>query len=271
MRRSIITALAAALLSTTAFAADMPTKAAKYNPFVFPSDSGWYWDMAVKGGAEQDSASGSILGTSLVSGNVNALGAGVGGSIGYMKALGAGPGGVNAVAFESSLYYQNVTGSASATSAPGGVGVSVPASFASRWSADQVVKVFGFNPFSYLGTLGLNISMPTFTPPTVSGISLAAAGRGYWMAGIEEWGISGQFFNTNSGVTVGVAALVGGGLMTPIIDTTGKPTGAVLDTGCDAVFADKGLQVSGLFAPGQPVVGSLTSGRKYECFTKIAF
>jgi hypothetical protein len=268
MRRILVSAAIVAALVSAAAAADVPTlKAPANNLLTFPfTGDGFYWGFAAKGGAEQNSASGSLLGTSLVTGNVNAMGAGVGGDIGYMRGMGVG----KAIAFENTVYYQNVTGAGSATTG-GGVAVSVPASFASRWSADQVVKVFGWNPLDVLSNINIGITFPTFTFPTVPGIKLAATSHGYWEAGIEEWGISGQFFTANSGVSIGVAAKLGAGIMNQIVDSTGKLTGGVLDVGCDVVFADKGLQASGLFAPGSPVVATLTSGRKYECATKIDF
>ena len=48
-------------------------------------------------------------------------------------------------------------------------------------------------------------------------------------------------------------------------------TRSVLDVGAQVVFADKGLSVSGLFAPGAPVAATLTSGRKYEVYAKVLF
>jgi hypothetical protein len=148
----------------------------------------------------------------------------------------------------------------------------VPASFGSRWSADQVVKVFGFDPFTLLGNLGFG-QFPTLpTPPTLSNIPILPTGHRYWMAGIEEWGIRGNLL-TAPGADVGAAFLLGAGTMNQIVDTTGKLTGAVLDTGAQVVFADKGVGISGLFAQGGggPIFGSLTSGRKYEIFGKLHF
>lgn len=265
------TLIAAAVLATLAFsvpaqAADMPVlKAQKSNLLVFPyTSSGMYWGIAVKGGVEQDSASGSFLGTALVTGNSNALGGGIGGTFGYMHGMGD-----KWVAFEGTAYYQNIAGAATAVNATGTLAGN--ASFASRWSAEQVVKIGGWNPFSWIGNFG-GFQFPTLpTPPTVPGINIIGSGHTYIMAGVEEWGISGQFFQANSGVTVGVAALVGAGIMNQIVDAKGALTGAVLDVGAQVVFADKGFQASGLFAPGAPVVSSLTSGRKYEVYAKIDF
>ena len=98
-----------------------------------------------------------------------------------------------------------------------------------------------------------------------------ATGHTYIMAGVEEWGISGQFFMANSGVTIGVAPLIGAGILNQIVDTTGKLTGAVLDTGAQVVFADKGFSASGLFALGVPGVSQMSSGRKYEVYAKVLF
>ncbi len=270
--RNTIKFLAGILLATTAFAsaqaADMPLKAMKNNLLAFPyTGDGFYWGIATKAGIEQDSASGTFLATSLVTGTVNAAGGGVGGTLGYMHGMGD-----KWLAFEGTTYWQNISASSSAvTASVGGVSAAVNASFASRWSADQVVKIGGWNPFSWLGNFG-GFTFPTLpTPPTVPGITIIAGGHTYLMAGVEEWGISGQFFTVGSGVTVGVAPLVGAGIMNQIVDSKGALTGAVLDTGAQVVFADKGFQASGLFAPGQPTVGALNSGRKYEVYAKVLF
>ncbi len=260
--------LLAPLFSGVTLAADMkvfPVKAQRSNLLVFPYvGDGMYWGIATKGGVEQDSASGSFLGTALISGNSNALGGGVGGTLGYMHGMGD-----RWVAFEGSAYYQNIAGVATAANAGGTFASNI--SFASRWSSDQVVKIGGWNPFAWLGSFG-GFQFPTLpAPPTVPGISIVASGHPYIMAGVEEWGISGQFFTANSGVTMGVAGLVGAGIMNQIVDANGKLTGAVLDVGAQVVFADKGLSVSGLFAPGAPVAAALTSGRKYEVYAKVLF
>ncbi len=269
--KSMISTSAAALLAAMAFcgcatAADLHLKApAKGNLLVFPyTGDGMYWGIATKGGVEQDSASGSFLGNALVTGNSNALGGGVGGTLGYMHGMGD-----KWMAFEGSAYYQNIAGAAMAANASGTLATN--ASFASRWSSDQVVKIGGWNPFAWLGNFG-GFQFPTLpTPPSVPGINIIAGGHTYIMAGIEEWGISGQFFTASSSVEIGVAALVGAGIMNQIVDANGKLTGAVLDVGAQVVFADKGLAVSGLFTPIAPVVGALNSGRKYEVFAKVDF
>jgi hypothetical protein len=272
MRKMILATAMSSLVLSAAFAADVTppvyTKAQKSNLLTFPyNGDGFYWGIATKMGVEQDSASGQIGGIALATGNMNATGGGIGGTLGYMHGMGD-----KWVAFEGSLYYQNVTaGGQAVTPLAGGVNALVPASFASRWSSDQVVKIGGWNPFSWLGNLG-GFTFPTLpTPPSVPGITIVGTGHTYIMAGIEEWGISGQFFNQNSGVDVGVAALLGAGVMNQIVDSTGKLTGAVLDVGADVVFADKGLSVAGLFVPGTPVVSQLNSGRKYEAYAKVDF
>jgi hypothetical protein len=258
----------AALLATTAAcgvasAADLAVKAPKSNLLVFPyNGDGLYWGIATKAGVEQDSASGNFLGSALLSGSANATGGGIGGTLGYMHGMGT-----MWAAFEGNLYYTNITASISAAD---GV-ASVPASMATRWSADEVVKIGGWNPFSWLGNFG-GFTFPTLpSPPTVSGISILSTGHPYIMAGMAEWGVSGQFFMVNSGVTVGFAPLVGAGIINQIVDSTGKLTGAVLDTGAQVIFADKGFSASGLFAPGTPVLSQMSSGRKYEVYAKVDF
>jgi hypothetical protein len=261
------------LLLATALSACSPAMAADLMlrkapaAVAFPySGSGWYFGVGTKGGVDQVSNSGTALfATSLVGSGLNALGAGVGGDIGYFKTF--GPGGVvQWAAFEASAYYQNITASTTATNGA----AAVPVSYASRWSADQVVKLGGFNLLTYLPNLG--ISFPALPPlPTVGGLNTLQPGLTYVSFGLEEFGVDGQFF-TASGSTIGVAPLVGAGVFSEILDTTGKPTGNVLDVGAQVVFADKGLGISNAFSSsGAPVFGTLSVGRKYEVYAKIDF
>lgn len=269
--RKLLLAAALLVVATSAFAADLatlPVKATpRANPLVFPyTGSGIYWGVATKMGVEQDSASANILGVALATGTVNASGAGIGGTLGYMHGMGN-----MWVAVEGNVYYQNVTGSGQAATAPvGGVSMSVPATFASRWSADQVVKVGGWNPLSILTNFG--ITFPTLpAPPSLPNITVLPNGHTYLMAGVEEWGIDGQFF-TAGGTTMGIAALVGTGIMSQVQDQSGKLTGAVLDVGAQVVFADKGLEITNAFGAGGPPVLSTSSwGRKYEGYAKVLF
>jgi hypothetical protein len=263
-----VSILAVAAIATSAQAADMLVKAPASNLLAFPyNGSGPYWGFASKGGVEQDSASGTFLASSLATGNANALGGSLGLTFGYMRSMGVNASGsAQAVAFEGNGYWSNVTASAPAVGANGTV---APASFATRWSADQVVKVYGFNPLALIGNLGFG-GFPTLpTAPTIPGITILPNGHPYLMAGIEEWGFNAGFAGASSN-GVGIAALVGAGVMNQIVDTTGKLTGGVLDVGAQVVFADKGVGITG-FGAGAPVFGSLTSGRKYEVFGKILF
>lgn len=267
--RKIFLMIALLGLAMPAHAADMPLKApAANNLTVFPyNTSGIYWGFATKVAVEQSNVSSGgnpLFATSLATGNLNAAGGGVGGTVGYMKGFGD-----KWMAFETSLYYQNITASAPAVSASG---ASVNASVASRWSAEQVIKIGGFNPLSYLSNLGFQF--PTLpTQPTVPGITLLAGGHPYLMVGAEEFGITGTFF-TAGGTTWGIAPLVGAGILNQIVDSTGKLTGGVLDTGAQVVFGDKGAQISGLFStPSTPAAfgANASMGTKYEAFAKLDF
>jgi hypothetical protein len=258
------------LLATTllfplaAQAADLTLKA-KSTAYPYAS-SGCYFGVAVKGGVDQVNASGSALfATSLATGGLNAAGAGVGGDVGCIHYYGP-QSTIQWVGFEASVYYQNVTASAMAA-APG---AGVQASYASRWSADQTIKLGGFNPVAWLPNLG--ISFPTLpAPPTISGINILSPGLAYFSIGVEEFGVDGQFF-TAGGSTIGIAPLVGLGVINPILDSTGKLTGNVLDTGAQVVFADKALGLTNAFGTnGAPTLGSLSVGRKYEVYAKIQF
>lgn len=265
-----LAAIASAALLGPAGAADLPVlnKAAP-KALAFPyQGSGFYFGIDTKGGVQNASNSGTILGSAF-SGSLTASGASVGGDLGWMHGMG------NAwVALEASLYYSNITGGGTAvTPIAGGVSAAVPVSYASRWSSDQVIKVGGLtNILSWLPNIGINFpALPT--PPAIPGIpTIPNNAHPYVMAGIEEFGISGNFF-TAGGTEVGVAPLVGAGILNQIADTNGQPTGAVLDVFGQVVFGNRGLDVAGLFKAGgpTPVVGTLNIGNKYEAGAKIHF
>jgi hypothetical protein len=245
----------ALLWSGVAMAADMPVKALSVAPPTYPYDgSGFYFGANVMAGIQQTTVAGNpTLVTSLANGNLNAAGGAVGGTIGYTRG--------NATwwwAIEDSLDYQNIT--ASATTAV------VPASAASRWSNETVVRVHGFNPLQYLPNLGITFpSFPTQLPVVPAGIAVGAA-QLYIGGGVKEWGITGNFVG-NGTSTYGVGGLIQAGSIAQIIDATGKPTGAALDLGAEVVFASKALLVTA--GPGGPALGTLTSGNQYWAYTKV--
>ena len=122
------------LASTSAFAADVLTKAPpSVSPFV-SYGSGFYWGVGTYAGVAQSNVSGNnLLATSLVSGNLDAAGAGVDVALGYMKGSTATLGFGNWYRFEAEVAYQNIQG-----------GVSVPgnsASINSHWSATQEADI----------------------------------------------------------------------------------------------------------------------------------
>jgi hypothetical protein len=264
--------IAALVLSTAivapACAADLVVKAPQSKAFPYAS-TGCYFGIAIKGGVDQVNASGNALfATSLASGSLTAAGGGVGGDVGCIHYYGPGSS-IQWIGYEATAYYQNITAAAPAVNGAG-VAVALPASYASRWSADATVKFGGFNPLSWLPNLGITFpGLPA--PPTLPGISVLSPGLMYFAAGVEAFGVEGQFF-TAGGSTVGIAPLVGAGIFNQILDAKGVPTGYVLDTGAQIVFADKALGVSNAFGTaGGPTIGSLSVGRKYEVYAKINF
>jgi hypothetical protein len=208
--------------------------AVKARPIAYPyMGSGCYFGVNAEGGAAQSNVSGNgLFLTGLASGNMIAAGGSVGGSVGCIYGNGT-----NWVAVQGNLNYQNITG---AVEAPGGsFGVS------SKWQASQVVKFGGFPALlSWLPNLGLNF--PVLAPPANAPVGLnivTLTSQPYVMVGAQEFDNSG-WFQAQSGHSVGVAPLVGAGVINQITDTSGKPSGAVLDTYAKVVFAGKGFTIN---------------------------
>lgn len=240
-----ILALAALLVASSALAADIPVKAPRFD---YPLDSaGWYIGVEAGASVAKAKVQGGLFANNLVSGNLNAAGGYVGGCIGYIRG--------NIVswwAVQGCGDWQNIT-----ASAPG-----VAASVGSRWDSTIEARVGGkHNPVSYLldalQNLGLNgLSFPTFTPVAPSNISVANAPRTYFAGGVDFKGIDGQFFQVG-GTTVAISPMIKTGAIWQVLNSSGQPTGGVVDTFAKVAFMSKGVQVSNVFGTG----GGLTAAR----------
>lgn len=255
MRKQLILAAALAAFASPAIAADLPIPAKSAFNLAYPysGGSGFYFGVNTMAGIADASANSTIL-----SGTMNAAGAAVGGTAGWTTGNQS-----LWLAIEASGDYQNVT--ATATNAA--------ASVASCWSSEQVVKLGGSAPLQYLAALApLGINFPTFSLPAVpSGISVAASPHPYIMGGVKEFGISGGF-GVAGGSTVGVAPLLGAGMIYQIVDKSGTPTRMALDLGAEAVFANKGLGFANVFGTGGPVTpATISMGNQFFAYAKVLF
>lgn len=230
--------------------------------YPYTGGSGFYVGINTMGGVAQSSATASgLFATSLATGNLTASGGAVGGTVGYTS-------GSTRFwwALEGSGDWQNVSASANMPNAT--------TSVASRWSSEQVAKVGGTLQTNFLSTLNpLGLNFPTFELPTTpNGISVAASPHPYIMGGVKEFGISGNF-NTAGGTTWGIAPLLGAGTIASILDTTGKPTGLVLDLFAEVVFANKGMSISNVFGTtGVPMTNAaLTMNNQYWAGAKVLY
>jgi len=253
--RNVLIALASSILlySVPAIAADMPIKAPlRNNLLTYPAydGAGFYWGISTEAGVAQSKVDNTFVG-GLINGNMTAAGAGVGGTIGYMRGNGS-----YWLAGEASVHWQNIT-----ASDPANVTV------ASRWSAEQSVKLGGFQQFlSWLPDLGLGSLFPTLpTPPTPPGFNLAAnTSHTYIKAGMEEFGLTASVLALNSGHEWAAAPLVGMGVLNQLLNKDGTISTAVLDVGAQVTFADKGFT----FGSGG-LGGSAKLGRQYKAYAKI--
>lgn len=247
---------------SAAAAADMPVKASQQG-LVFPyNGSGFYWGVDVEAGVAQTKSSG-LFGSSLVTGNLNAAGGAVGGTIGYIVGNGT-----NWWAVEATVDYQNITGATTIVDpTTGAVGT---ASQISRWQASQVVKFGGFSAIlNSLPSLGIQFpalpALPTFT-------GLASTSHSYIMAGAQEFGVNGVLGSVD-GTSWAVAPLVGMGMLTQMVDAAGRPTGAVVDLYAKVVFGDKSIVIDHIFAPSGPptLAGHAAMGKQYFSGIKILY
>jgi hypothetical protein len=232
MFRSLI--LAAALFASPAFAADpTPPLKAPIQKIGYP---GWYLFVGTEAAVAQANVSGNnLFATSLVGGSLKAAGGAVKFGFGYITPKWR---------FESSVGYQNITGSDT-----GGGG-----SVASRWSASQEVDV-NFSFFQNVLTavnagIGSAASpFPSFTPILPSNITVAATPRQYVGAGFREFGVSGSFGAAN-GATVSAGPMLKTGFIYQAVDATGKSTGNSWDAFAWVNWPMRGFTLDNVLAPG---------------------
>lgn len=254
MRKFLLTT-AAVLLASSVYAADAAKPILKAQPVAYPYDtSGFYFGVNSEAAVAQSNVSGTggLFATSLVNGNLTAAGGAVGGTVGWIK------GGATGIwwAVQGTLDYQNITASAPVT----GANVNI----VSRWSTTQVVKVGGLNLGTYLPAL-TGVNFPTFQLPLApNGIALAATQKPYVMGGIAEQGISGNF-GAVGGTSWNVAAVLGVGVLAPVVDSSGKPTGAALDLYSEVIFAGRGVTFNNVFGRGNVMLGAAANiGTTYK-------
>ena len=230
-----------------ALAADL-APAYKASPLAYPLvGSGFYWGINAEAGVAQSNVNGNALFvTSLASGNLVASGGSIGGTIGWLKGSAT-----SWIALQASVNYTNISGSVAVTDANGDqlgtVGVR------SKWSAEQVIKIGGFPAlFGYLPNFG--ISMPVLTPPmpVLPAGYIAGVAKPYFMAGVREFDANG-WVSSFSGHNIGVAPLIGMGMVTPLVDSTGAVSGAALDTYAKVIFPGRGFSVD--FTSNNPTLG----------------
>lgn len=252
MKKMLMVAIALSVLvvgcvavASSARSADLPLKAAPNAACPYLS-SGFYFGLDAQAGVQTTKSNGLFL-NNLVSSNLIAAGGAVGGTVGYMWGTCT-----NFWAVEGTIDYQNISGSGAAFDPT--TQTATPTNSVSKWQSNQVVKWGGFSSLlSYLPNFG--ISFPTL-PMLPVGLTNVGTSHAYLMAGVQEFGISGALGSVN-GSTWGVAPLIGMGTLAPIVDTNGKPNGAVLDLYAKVVFENKGLTLDRVFSTsGPPTVGA---------------
>jgi len=245
MRKTILAAVALAVLSAPAFAADMPLKAPPPNPLTTWTASGYFWGAGTYAGVDNASTNGNtLLVPALVSSNVNAAGAGVEAIFGYIH------GNTNLVGFgnwymlEAKGAYQNIQGG---TSVAGG-----SSSFWSRWSATQDACVGADVITALTSVIGnLGVSWPTWTPSLPANVQVGIPKQ---CLGVEvrEFGLGGQF-----GGAGGTTTAIAPGLITqfiyPTLASNGTPNGGAIKLWASADITTKDLEFTNLFGKTGPV------------------
>jgi hypothetical protein len=254
--RKLLGVAAAVLMSSSAFAADMPTKAA-VNPLTNWSGSGTFWEVGTYAGMAQSSVNGNnLLLPSLVTSNIDATGGGVEIGLGYIH------GNTNVVGFgnwymlELKGAYQNING-ANADAAGS-------AAFWSRWSSTQDVCV-GADLlqaiFSVVGNLGINF--PTWSPSLPSNVQVGTPKQ--CLGGhFREFGLGGQFGGA-TGTSFGVAPGLTTQWIYPTIGANGQMNGYAIKAWANIDWNVKGLTFDNVFAKGTPlgVTPGVSKGTTY--------
>lgn len=197
MKRMILAALAA-LASTAALAADLPSKAPNFFNGYPTTRCGFYYGLGTGGSA--GAVNGAVVGTQIVQGELDAL-------VGYTC-----PFAQNAFWFvEGSAGINNINGSVN------GLALSGPLVLQQRVGVGSPINQL-FNPF------GNNLALPSL-PTLPNGVTPILPASGYFFAGVVEQDVSAQLgLDAHSHQWV-VAPMVGVGLLTRL-----NGNGAVVDT-----------------------------------------
>lgn len=198
--KKFLIAAAAALLSTAAFAADLPVQAInKAIAGGYPTKRcGLYYGVGTGGSA--GAVNGAAVGTQIVQGELDAL-------VGYSCPLGAS----GFWFVEGSVGFNNINGSVN------GLAMSGPLVLMQRAGAGSPINQL-FNPFSN------NLALPSL-PTLPNGVTPILPASGYFFAGVVEQDISAQLgLDAHSHQWV-IAPMVGLGLLTRL-----NGNGAVVDT-----------------------------------------
>jgi hypothetical protein len=187
--------IAALLVSASAFAADMATKAQAFRGYP-TSRCGFYYGIGTGGSA--GAVDGAVVGTQIVQGDLDAM-------VGYTCPFLS-----NAFWFvEASAGYSNLNGNVN------GLALSGPLIFIQRAGAGSPINAL-FNPF------GNSLSLPSL-PALPTGVTAGPA-NGYFFAGVVEQDITAQLGLEQHTKQWVVAPIVGLGLLTRLND------GVVIDT-----------------------------------------
>jgi len=255
MKRTTLSILAIALLTTSALAADMPLKAPP-SPFLTNTGSGWYCGIGTQAGvAQTDVASNGLLATSLVAGKVSAAGGAVGGGCGWIT--NKGPLG-SWMQLEADAFYENVTAAAG------------PVSVASRWSATQEVDI-GIEAFTAIESAfttagGINLPFPSFSPTLPTGVAVATKPRQYVGFKVEEFGITGNIASA-SGATIGWAPGLTTGFRWQTLNAAGQPNGGSIKVYADVFWPQRGNTfntANGMISATEKFTTQYWLGLKYD-------
>ena len=235
MRKTILATLAGLAIASSASAADLAVKA-KPSFTAYPTSSGCYWGVNAEAGVARSNVSGNALFvSSFASGSLTASGGSIGGTVGCLKGDVS-----NWIAIQGSINYTNITGSVPLLDGSAGV--------QSRWSAEQVVKWGGFPAiFSWLPNLGVNFPVLTTPPVNPPPGFLFGGAKPYVMAGVREFDNSG-WVGLQTGHSIGVAPMLGTGVINTLTDGAGKASGAVMDVYAKVVFAGRGFSIENIGA-----------------------
>lgn len=244
MRISI--ALAMLALAGPAFAADMPLKVPAY-PY---QASGFYFGIHAGADVAQASASGTnLFATSALAGNLTAAGGEVGLAAGYIHGSIAND---NWWGVSSECAYQNVTASVPVA----GVG----AGAASRWSCMQTLEVSTAfikkitAALPNLGLQGFTGAFPGFSPIAPPGVNVAAPHE-FIGGGFREYGLTGSFGGAEA-TSWSASFQVRYGALWQALDAANKPNGTAVKVFAWTAFPNKGVEINGLFGPGNPSIGA---------------